>query len=62
MEVKRANQSCVYKHMFTNNDNKKWVHFSWKGAALIRRRRFFLGGGGVNTVIVKLIHILIFVS
>ena len=61
MEVKRANQSCVYKHMFTNNDNKKWVHFSWKGAALIRRRLFF-GGGGVNTVIVKLIHILIFVS
>ena len=62
MEVKRANQSCVYKHMFTDNDNKKWVHFSWKGAALIRRRPFLGGGGEVNTVIVKLIHILIFVS
>ena len=46
MEFKRANQSCVYKHMFTNNDNKKWMHFSWKGAALIRRRLFFGGGGG----------------
>ena len=30
--------------MFTNNDNKKWVHFSWRGAALIRER--LLGGGG----------------